>query len=105
MLNYLARRTNPTPYYLFDRTSSILWGEDVMTDSLRAAAPDWIVLVARTSARNPFLTTSYLPLREWIAAHYTTVWQVGSPFQGEPAPGVMLLRRNPGPTGMAPDTD
>jgi hypothetical protein len=96
MLNYLARRRNPTPYYIFDRTSRVLWGEDAMIDSLRAAPPDWIAYVERGRKPDPFGTRDYLALQEWVATHYMPAWQIGTPFSGPPGPGVMLLRRPPG---------
>ena len=98
MLNYLARRTNPTPYYLFDRTSRVLWGETAVTDRIRAAAPDWVAYVERGVGRDLFGTGKhFVELHKWVQAHYTPVWQVGTPFKNPPGPGAMLLRRQSGP--------
>jgi hypothetical protein len=102
MLNYLARRTNPTPYYLFDRTSRVLWGEAAMTDRIRAAAPDWIAYVERGPNPDPYGSRDYEALHQWIVTHYTPAWQIGTPYSGTPGPGVMLLRRTAEPDPAHP---
>jgi hypothetical protein len=46
-VNYLARHRNPTPFYIFDRTTMKLWGEDAALEALQAHPPDWVVIVDR----------------------------------------------------------
>ena len=91
MLNYLTRRPNPTPYYLFDSTSTRLWGEDTMLTALQAHPPDFMVLVNR----------GYGPLRKrpidaWIRANYAQIWNDGPTHFGDGGNPITLtlMRRN-----------
>ena len=97
MLNYLAQRRNPTPYYLFDRTSRVLWSEEIMSESVRNTPPDWIVFIERAhTGVDPFGGKYYPDLVKWIRANYEPVWGVGRPFAGrQKGSGVALMRRIP----------
>src|SRR5262249_22923093 len=44
MLNYLARRPNPTRFYGYGPLYVALYGEDAMLAETMASPPDWIVL-------------------------------------------------------------
>jgi hypothetical protein len=44
MLNYLARRLNPTPYIYFTKVELISFGENNILQALRANPPDYLVL-------------------------------------------------------------
>jgi len=91
MLNFLTRRANPTPYYLFDRTSRQLWGDDTMVRALAARPADWLVLFER-GAMAPRATR----LHDWIRAHYQPVWRQETPQfrSGGGAIGVQLMQRS-----------
>jgi hypothetical protein len=96
MLNYLARRRNASPYYLFDRTTRVLWGEDAVTDTVRATPPDWIAFVERGPGPDRFGRKDFLELHAWMLMQYEPVWQIGKPFGTGARPAVMLLRRKTG---------
>jgi len=92
MLNYLTRRANPTPYYLFDNTSTQLWGEETMLRALEMHPPDFVVLVNRN--RSPLRQR---PIDTWIRSNYAQIWNEG-PVRfrdgGDPL-ALTLMRRNP----------
>jgi hypothetical protein len=90
IVNYLARRTNPTPYYLFDSTSEALWSEERMLAALRAQPPDWVAFVDRGEDR--FGERAFREVYGWVKANYRAVWQIGTPFT-KSGFSVMLLRR------------
>lgn len=90
-VSYLARRRNPTPYYLFDRTTLVLWGEADAVRALAADPPDWVALVDRglggLSAHGVF---------DWIRGAYRPVWQFGRPAFTDARFSVMLMQRADG---------
>jgi hypothetical protein len=92
MLNYLSRRTNPTPYYLFDSTSTRLWGEETMRSALETNPPDFVVLVNRSG-----VPLRQRPIDTWIRASYAEIWHEGPVYfrdGGNPIE-LTLMRRNP----------
>jgi hypothetical protein len=96
LVSYLARRRNPTPYYLFDRTTLALWGETRMVEALDAAAPDWVVLVDRGGAGggSTFGRDVGGATYDWATRNYRPVWRHGVPFGGGRDVSAALLRRN-----------
>jgi hypothetical protein len=91
MLNYLTRRTNPTPYYLFDSTSTRLWGEETMLHALETHPPDFVVRVNRGGDRN-----RQRPIEVWIRANYAEIGKEGPVYfrdGGNPLK-LTLMRRN-----------
>jgi hypothetical protein len=92
MLNYLSRRANPTPYYLFDTTSTRLWGEETMLQALETHPPDFVVLVSRSVG-----PTRQRRIETWIRRNYAEIWKEGPTFfrdGGNPLT-LTLMRRNP----------
>ncbi len=92
MLNYLTRRANPTPYYLFDITSTRLWGEETMLRALEMHPPDFVVMVNRSDA--PMRPR---PIDTWIRSNYAQIWNEGPVHfrdGGDPL-ALTLMRRNP----------
>jgi hypothetical protein len=92
ILNYLSRRTNPTPYYLFDTTSTRLWDRETMLRALETHPPDFVVLVSRTTG-----PTRQRQIERWIRQHYAEIWKEGPTFfrdGGNPLT-LTLMRRNP----------
>jgi hypothetical protein len=105
MINYLARRSNPTPYVIGNPVDMTVFGEDRMLAAYAARPPDFIALVHCDTAiyGYRFFGQDYaVDLGSWIRAHYETVGLAGSPpFQDERF-GILLLRRkSPPPTASA----
>jgi hypothetical protein len=99
ILNYLARRPNPTPYLTWIVTEYKTFGEAMMLGSLKEHAPDYIALVhTDTSEYGPqfFGQPGYAAeTMRWIGANYRPVFLVGSePFKTGQF-GVKLLKRTP----------
>lgn len=98
MVNYLARRTNPTPYVTFMPPELAIYGEPSMLETIQNDPPDFIVLASKDMEEygvGPFgKDPAYGSLMmTWVSAHYETIWQiVGKP--GRPGQfGAELLRR------------
>ena len=98
MVNYLVRRTNPTPYLTFMPPEFAIYGETRMLEALQNDPPDFIVLLSKDTEEygvGPFgKDPAYGSIMvAWVKAWYETVWQVvGGP--GQPGQfGAELLRR------------
>ncbi len=94
MLNYLARRTNPTPYTTFMPPEMIVFGEATMLAAFQADPPDFVILVHKdTSEYGPrFFGRDYgEDLFNWIRENYRPASQVGAvPLQTDGF-GLLLL--------------
>jgi hypothetical protein len=96
IINFLTRRMNPTPYYLFDATSLLLWDGVRVAQALEAAAPDYVAFIDRGESpgarwgRGKHLAA---PVYSWATSHYRPVWSRGVPFSGRRGISVMLLAR------------
>jgi len=96
LLNFIARRRNPTPYYLFDTTSALLWDEAHVARAFAEHPPDWIALIDRGDAPSgppSFGRTRFVDLVAWVREDYEPVWQLGTPLAGNRGLAVGLLRR------------
>jgi hypothetical protein len=84
MLNYLSRRDNPTGYLRWNPTESTVFGEDTMNRAFMRTQPDYIILIQFDLEGfdiKPFgqdLRYGW-ELKQWIDAHYRTVYQTGPP--------------------------
>lgn len=95
LYNYLARRDNPTPYYDFKPPAMDVWGE-VYFKSLKAAHPDYIVLIDRdTSDCGPrYFGKDYgFEIFSWIVSDYRVIYQIGAPLNGNGF-GMALAKKN-----------
>jgi hypothetical protein len=97
MLNYLARRTNPTPYLVF-MAEMDAFGEDTMLAAYRRSPPDFIALVHRDTDEYGEgwwgeRTGFGRDMMAWVRVEYEPVHQIGArPFTtGEF--GIQFLRR------------
>ena len=97
MLNWLTRRTNPTPYINFMPPELLLFGEQHIVEAFDAAPPDWVLLVHKdtTEYGYPLFGPDYgRSLAEWISTRYEPVQQFGQPpLEPGTAFGILLLRR------------
>lgn len=101
MLNYQARRANPTPYMRWTGLEFIIWGEATMLESLARTRPDWIALVYSASQQEFRLgrfgedPRNGRALLAWIEANYETVDRIGAePFKSRYF-GAKLMRARP----------
>lgn len=97
MFNYLARRSNSTPYLVFMAEVSA-FGEEKMFAAYRANPPDYILLVHRDSSQYGVRFFGWqgmgFEMMKWIEANYEPVFLVGSePLQTDDF-GMKVLRRS-----------
>jgi hypothetical protein len=84
MLNYLLRRDNPTGYVRWNPAESAVFAEDNLNRAFARAQPDFIVLIQLDKDEfgvKPFGQDprNGLALKQWIDAHYRTVYKTGPP--------------------------
>jgi hypothetical protein len=102
MLNYLARRVNPTPYINFMPPELEMYGEATIVDAFRASPPDVVVYVHKRAGLygTPFFGRDYgRSLYGFVQANYrpAETWG-GAPFDPGTRFGVRVLER----VGAAP---
>ena len=92
MLNYLARRTNPTKYINFMPPEMLMFGQLNILAAFDQHPPDYIVLVLRSDPASygykSFAADYGAEVFRWVTDHYITV-----PTETEPSYPLMLLRR------------
>ena len=96
MLNYLARRENPTPFINLMPPEVILFGEAEMLAAFRAHPPDFVALVHKSTLEYglDFFGRGYAQqLYAWVQANYRPVWQVGATPLRTHEFGIQLLER------------
>lgn len=95
MINYLAKRANPTPYTGLWPFTVTLVGEDRILASLRAHPPDYVALVhfdTSEEGRRFFGRDYAQELYAWIRAHYQAVVLIGDPPLRDQRFGILLLK-------------
>lgn len=106
MINFLARRRNPTPYVWYMPDVIAAFGEERMLAAYRQDPPRFIVLVHRDATEHgaAFFGRDYARATMWwIRENYEPLTVVGAPpYQGD-AYGMMLLRRRQNATSRAED--
>ena len=94
MLNFLARRANPTPFVNFMPPELAMFGEPAMLAAFRADPPDFVVLAHKDTSEYgfPLFGRDYgRDLYAWVRANYTPRWQIGYPRGAEPLqPGTVF---------------
>ena len=106
MLNYLARRANPTPYTNFMPIELDLFGEEVILAAFQEHPPDFIVITHKNTAefaaadefgRRPrlhFFGRDYgRTLVHWIVSEYEHVLRAGAAPLTDKRFGMDLWRR------------
>ncbi len=100
MLNYLLRRTNPTPYINFMPPEFILYGDDEIVAAFERNPPDRIALVHKVTSLYGFrfFGVDYgVPLGRWVEANYELEKQFGDrPFRDASRFGIAILKRREG---------
>ena len=97
-LNYLARVTNPTPYVNFMPPELIVFGEERIVESFRAAPPDIVFLAHKNTSEYgvPWFGRDYgQKLFGWLTSEYRPVALFGDPPLGLQLPGEPPLQRAP----------
>ena len=83
MINYLSRRTNPTPFINFMVPELQIYGEDVILDAFKHHSPDYIAIVHKSTAeygvgffgKDPDYGKSIM---KWVDDNYTPIKLFGS---------------------------
>ncbi|MEE9274184.1 MAG: hypothetical protein V3V62_02615, partial [bacterium] len=99
MLNFLARRRNPTPYTNFMPPELAVYGEERILASLRAAPPDFAVIAHKDTSEYGarFFGRDYgRRLYAWIRKNYRHEALSGAPPLRDERFGIQLLRRREG---------
>jgi len=99
MINFLARRRNPTPYSTYGPTEVSIYGEDIILASLESQPPDFILLVHKDTSEYGFrfFGTDYAAkIGKWIATHYKSVKPFGAPPFQDQRFGMLLLAHTDG---------
>jgi len=76
MINYLARRRNPTPYTNFMPPEVIFFGEDHIVESLQANPPDFIVVIPKDTSEygyRSFALDYGQEIGRWVDRNYRLV--------------------------------
>ena len=97
MLNYLARRKNPTGFVNFMPPELVLFGEAEMVRAFDKHPPEWIALAHRDTREYGvgFFGQGYgRDLFSWVRAHYRPVARFGdAPLVAGSGFGIELLKR------------
>ena len=97
MLNYLARRENPTGHLNFMPPELVIFGEDAIVDAFRAEPPDLVVLTHKDTREYGvgFFGSGYgQSLFTWIRERYRPIARFGdAPLVADSRFGTVLLER------------
>lgn len=97
MLNYLLRRSNPTPYFNFMPPELIMFDERRMLAAFQADPPDFVALVHKDTAvfGVRFFGRDYgLKLSEWIVENYQLEGIAGDMPLNDEKFGIALLKHS-----------
>jgi hypothetical protein len=98
IVNYLARRHNPTRYLAWDPAQIAGFGQDNMTADFLSKSPDYIMLVHRDSFDYGVKFFGQeekfgLKLMQWIEANYEPVCLIGNEPLRNSLFGIRILKR------------
>ncbi len=94
MLNYLSRRTNPTPYINFMPPELIIFGEARIIAALNARRPDYVVIAHKDTSEygSRFFGQGYgRDLFAWVQENYEPINLIGAPPLKSDRFGILLL--------------
>jgi hypothetical protein len=105
MLNFLAKRKNPSPYINFMPPEIIIFGEDQIITAFRGAAPDYVLLMDKDTSvyGYPYFGKDYgNKLFRWVKENYKPLCTIGNqPFSGRGF-GIIIAKRVDGLQGDNP---
>lgn len=98
MLNYLTRRANPAPFTTFMPTELEVYGEARILSSLRAAAPDFVVLVHKDTSEFGVGYFGSDPrygaaIMKWVRAAYVPIEIIQHQPLVSPRFGILIAKR------------
>ncbi len=96
IINYLARRTNPTGQLNFTPPAILMYGEENMLAAFKAHPPDLVLVTdVDTSDYGPRLFGADYGrlIGNWIKENYTAVKRFGGPTYQQGGIGIFLLTR------------
>jgi len=98
MLNYLSRRSNPTPYINFMPPEMSMFGEATILKSFKAQPPDFILLVHKETSEYGVGYFGTDPgygrqIMEWVDSHYVTEERVLDEPLRDKRFGIKILKR------------
>jgi len=99
MINYLARRENPTRYINFMPPEAVAFGEHAMAESLAARPPEYLLLVHKNTSEYGFASFGSTPeyggeILPWVRRHYRTVEVIGRDPASAGGYGIEILKRS-----------
>jgi hypothetical protein len=98
MINYLARRENPTRFINFMPPEAVAFGEHAMARSLEARSPDFLLLVHKNTSEYGYASFGSTPeyggeILPWVRRHYRTVEIIGRNPANADGYGIEILKR------------
>jgi hypothetical protein len=104
MINYLARRENPTRFINFMPPEAVAFGEHDMARSLAERPPDLLLLVHKNTTEYGYAAFGSTPeyggeILPWVRRNYRTARVIGRDPANADGYGIEILTR----TGVRPD--
>ncbi len=100
MINYLARRRNPTPFMTFLPSDLLMYGEVRMLDALQRDPPDHVIRFTRKAAEfgfGAFGSDHAQDIDAWIRRNYSPATPVlGNPRSRANGASIVGLARRSG---------
>ncbi len=98
MINYLARRENPTRFINFMPPEAVAFGEHVMARSLDERSPDFLLLVHKNTSEYGYASFGSTPeyggeILPWVRRNYRTADVIGKDPANADGYGIEILRR------------
>jgi dolichyl-phosphate-mannose-protein mannosyltransferase len=100
MLNYLTRRTNPTPYINFMPPEMLMFDESKILAAIRNHPPDFVLLTARSTGEYGVKSFGSEPgfgkqIMDWVKLNYSLMEQIAADPEAKHPFNIKILRRVP----------
>ncbi len=105
MLNYLARRVNPTPYTNFVPTELFYFGDQQIAAAFEAHSPDWLMLVEEDTSEFGFqyFGADYgTQIGRFISANYTPMALIGAQPLHDDRFGILIAKKSDATPALEP---